>query len=162
PAIGAVNSADRDGPGEPVDRYDKPKVGRRYPIETPEDSDEFNDLKLGLQWQWHANPSGTWAFPFPQKGVLRMSSVDLPDGYRNLWDVANVVLKKFPGEGFMATAKVNISPRFEGERFGFVVMGMDYSMIAVTYKGGKLSISQITAKDADKGSAETETARQTI
>jgi hypothetical protein len=57
----------------------------------------------------------------------------------------------------MASAKVKINPRFEGERFGLVVMGFDYSYLSVTSRSGKLYISQVTAKDADKGSVETET-----
>ena len=51
-------------------------------------------------------------------------------------------------------------PRFEGERFGLVVMGLDYSLIGVTNKQGKLYTSQSTAKDADKGTVETESTPQ--
>ena len=35
-------------------------------------------------------------------------------------------------------------------------MGLDYSYIGVTNKSGKLYIAQAGAKDADKGTAETE------
>ncbi len=156
PVIG--NDADGDGTGEPVLKYKKPNVGAIFPFETPPDSDEFNDFKLGLQWQWHANPNAEWAFMFPSKGVLRMNSVQISDGFKNLWDVPNLLLQKFPAEEFTATAKVNLSMRFEGEKFGFLIMGLDYSYIGVTNKNGKLFISRSTAKDADKGNSETETA----
>src|SRR5215204_7688806 len=96
PVIGI--DADGDGTGEPVLRYKKPNVGKTYPINTPPDSDEFNDAKPGLQWQWHANTNATWAFPFPAKGVLRMNSVQLPENYKNLWDLPNLLLQKFPAE----------------------------------------------------------------
>ena len=86
PVIGI--DKDGDGTGEPVSTYKKPNVGKTFPIVTPPDSDEFNDAKLGLQWQWHANPSAVWAFLFPAKGVLRMNSVQTPENYKNLWDVA--------------------------------------------------------------------------
>lgn len=45
-----VVGVDRDGneTGEPVLRYKKPNVGKTFAIETPADSDEFNDSKLGL------------------------------------------------------------------------------------------------------------------
>jgi hypothetical protein len=86
-----------------------------------------------------------------------MNSVQLPDGYRNLWDLPNLLLQKFPADQFMASAKVKINSRFEGERFGLVVMGLDYSYLGVTNRGGKLYISQVSVMDADKGSAETET-----
>ena len=156
PVIGI--DKDGDGTGEPVLNYKKPNVGKTYPIATPPDSDEFTDAKLGLQWQWHANPSATWAFPFPAKGYLRMNSVQLPENYKNLWDLPNLLLQKFPAEEFTVTTKVNLTPRFEGEKFGLVVMGLDYSYLGVTNKNGKIFISQSTTKDADKGNFETETA----
>ena len=87
-----------------------------------------------------------------------MNSVKLPENYKNLWDLPNLLLQKFPAEKFTVTTKVNLSPRFEGEKFGLVVMGIDYSYIGVTNKNGKLYLSQSTAKDADKRSLETETA----
>lgn len=154
PVIGS--DPDNDGTGEPVARYKKPNVGRSYSIETPQDTDEFGGSSLGPQWQWHANPEPTWAFPFPQYGFLRMYSAQLPNGSKNLWDLPNLLLQKFPAEEFKATAKVRFDPRVDGERFGLAVMGIDYSYLGVTDNGGKLYLAQAIAKDADKGTAETE------
>ena len=156
PVIGI--DTDGDGAGEPVLTYKKPDVGGNFMINTPPDSDEFDSEKLGLQWQWHANPQPVWAFMFPTRGVLRMNSVKLPENYKNLWDLPNLLLQKFPAEEFTVTTKVNLTPRFEGEKFGLLIMGLDYSYIGVTNKNGKLFIAQATAKDADKAGAETETA----
>lgn len=142
--------------GEPLLSYRKPNVGKVYPIQTPQESDEFNDLTIGLQWQWQANPQPTWAMPFPSRGVLRMNSVQLPEDYKSLWDIPNLLMQKFPAERFTATAKVSLEPRFEGERFGLVVMGLDYSAISITFKNSKLYLSQTTVKDADKDTRETE------
>ncbi|HRH41284.1 MAG TPA: glycoside hydrolase 43 family protein [Pyrinomonadaceae bacterium] len=142
--------------GEPVLTYKKPNVGKTFPIETPVESDEFNDSTLGLQWQWHANFQPEWAMPFPAKGVLRMNTVQTPENFKSLWDMPNLLLQKFPAEEFTVTTKVSLEPRFEGEKFGLVVMGLDYSYIGVTYKGGKLYVAQATAKDADKANAESE------
>jgi beta-xylosidase len=154
PVIGV--DADGDGTGEPVLKFKKPNVGKTYSIATPPDSDEFNNSKLGLQWQWHANPTAPWAFPFPAKGVLRLHSVQTSENYKNLWDFPNLLLQKFPAEEFTVTTKLNLTPRFEGEKFGLLVMGIDYSYIGVTYKKDKTYISQAIAKDADKGNLETE------
>ncbi len=156
PVIGL--DIDGDGKGEPVLSYKKPNVGANFPIVTPPDSDEFNGSTFGLQWQWSANFQQSWAFMFPAKGVLRMNSVQLPDGYKNFWDLPNLLLQKFPAERFTVTTKVNLTTRVEGEKFGLVVMGMDYAYIGVTSKGGKLFVAQAMAKDADKGNAEMETA----
>lgn len=142
--------------GEPILSFKKPNVGKTYPIETPAESDEFNDATLGLQWQWHANFQPTWAIPFPSRGVLRMNSVQTPENYKSLWDIPNLLMQKFPAEEFTATTKVTLEPRFEGEKFGLVVMGLDYSYIGVTNKGGKLYVAQATARDADKGTTENE------
>ncbi len=147
---------DGDGIGEPVLTYKKPNVGKTHPIATPPDSDEFNSEKLGLQWQWQANSQIGWAYPFPSRGVLRMNSVKLPENYKNLWDLPNLLLQKFPAEEFTATAKVSLAPRFEGEKFGLVIMGQDYSYIGVTNKNKQLFISQSTAKNVEKGTGETE------
>lgn len=154
PVIGIDKNG--DGTGEPVLTYKKPNVGKSFAVETPSDSDEFGENALGLQWQWHANPQQGWAFLFPARGALRMNSVLLPEKARNLWDVPNLLLQKFPAEEFTATAKVNFEPRFEGEKFGLIVMGIDYSYAGVSFKGGKLYVAQAGAKDADKGLAETE------
>src|SRR4030095_1123023 len=92
----------------------------------------------------------------PPKGVLKMFSVQTPENYKNLWDAPNLLLQKFPAEEFTVTTKVSLAPRFEGEKFGLIVMGLDYSYIGVTNKSGKLYVAQAGAKDADKGTAETE------
>ena len=154
PVAGA--DPDGDGTGEPVDRWKKPNVGHSFPMETPPDSDEFNGVSLGQQWQWHANPGDNWAFMYPSGGVLKMMSVEQPPGYRNLSDAPNLLLQKLPGAAFVSEAKVRIRPRYEGERFGLVVMGLDYSYLGVTHRQGKLYISQFTATAADKGTAESE------
>ncbi|MGD9628997.1 MAG: glycoside hydrolase 43 family protein [Pyrinomonadaceae bacterium] len=149
PVIG--NDADGDGTGEPVLHYRKPNVGRSFPISTPQDSDEFNSPTLGPQWQWHGNPKAEWALPFPTRGVLRMNSVELPGEYKNLWDLPNLLLQKFPAEEFIATAKVTLNSRFDGERFSLIVMGANYSLIGVERTGNNLSVRRATAIDADKG-----------
>lgn len=160
PVIGI--DVDGDGTGEPLLAFKKPNVGKSYPVQTPPDTDEFNEPTLGRQWQWHANPEARWAFPFPERGILRMYSVQQPDGYKNLWDMPNLLLQKTPADEFTATAKVKLNPRLEGERFGLVVMGIDYSLIGIVNRGGKLYVSQSTAKDADKGTPETETTPQML
>jgi beta-xylosidase len=94
PVIG--DDKDGDGTGQPVMKFRKPNVGKEYAVSTPQDSDEFIEPILAPQWQWHANFDSTWAFPFPERSVLRMNSVQTPEGAKNLWDVPNLLLQKFP------------------------------------------------------------------
>jgi beta-xylosidase len=152
PVIG--DDADGDGTGQPLSKFKKPNVGIHVPIETIQDSDEFTGPQFGSQWQWHADPKAGWAFLFPQKGVLKMFSVQRPAEYRNLWDVPNLLLQKFPAEEFTATAKVQIDERLDSERFGLLVMGLDYSYIAIERRAGKAFLIRGSAHDADKGTPE--------
>jgi beta-xylosidase len=142
--------ADGDGSGEPVLAYRKPNVGRQWPIRTPPDSDEFNAPGLSLQWQWHANPQSNWAFPAGSLGFLRMFNVPLPDGFRNFWDVPNLLLQKFPAPEFRVTTKVTFTPRTDDEEAGLIVMGLDYAYVSVKKRSEGLFISQTVVKEAEK------------
>jgi beta-xylosidase len=156
PVIGI--DTDGDGKGEPVMTYTKPNVGKTYPIATPAESDEFNGAALGKQWQWQANPEASWAFPDAGRGVLMLFTAKSPDSARNLWDVPNLLLQKFPTENFTATAKLKFTPnvKLENERTGLIIMGLSYVNIAV--KSGKdgLSLVYVTCKAANKGGKESE------
>lgn len=155
PVIGA--DPDGDGTGEPVLTHKKPNVGKTYPIATPQESDDFSAGTLGLQWQWHANPQPAWAFLYPERGVLKMFSVPLPEDFKNFWDVPNLLLQKFPAPEFTVTTKVTLAPRFEGEKFGLIVMGADYSYLSITSRQGKLFAAQTVCLNADNKGREVET-----
>ncbi|HEV2765953.1 MAG TPA: glycoside hydrolase 43 family protein [Pyrinomonadaceae bacterium] len=154
PVIGA--DPDGDGTGEPVLRHRKPNVGRAWPVVTPPDSDEFDANRLGLQWQWHANPGTHWAFPSGALGRLRLFNVPLPENHKNLWDVPNLLLQKFPAEEFTATTKITFRPMTDDEETGLVVMGQDYAHVSVRKKPEGLSLSQTVVKNADRGEKGTE------
>jgi beta-xylosidase len=148
---------DGDGKGEPVLSYKKPNVGKKHLITTPIDSDEFNENKLGLQWQWHANPQITWAFPARNLGFLRMFSVQLPPDFKNYWDIPNLLLQKFPAEQFEATIKLDFKPRLEGEKFGFMVMGGDYAYLGLVKKSDGIYLTHNICQKAAQGTQENET-----
>jgi beta-xylosidase len=150
--------SDGDGVGEPVLSYKKPNVGKTYSPVTPADSDEFNGTKLGLQWQWHANPKPNWMFPAGPLGFLRMFNVPLPDDFKNFWDVPNLLLQKFPAPEFTATTKVTFTPRTDDEKTGLIVMGLDYAYLAVKKKPDGLYVSQTICKNADQRTEEKESA----
>lgn len=149
PVIGT--DADGDGVGEPVLTHKKPNVGRSWPVATPPDSDEFDGTGLGRQWQWHANPQPAWAFPAGGLGFLRMFNVPRPDDFRNLWDVPNLLLQKFPAPAFTVTTKLTYTPRTEDEEAGLLVMGIDYAYVSVKKKAERLFVSQTVARNAESG-----------
>ena len=151
PVIGV--DKDGDGKGQPVLIYKKPNVGKNYPITTIAESDEFNLFKLGLQWQWQANPKPYWAFPY--NGKLRLFSYQLPDSIKNYWDVPNLLMQKFPADEFMATTKLTFKPRLDGERAGLIIHGADYAFISLVKKADGNYISYSICKEADKGKSPT-------
>ncbi|HEY6144292.1 MAG TPA: glycoside hydrolase 43 family protein [Flavobacterium sp.] len=153
---------DKNGSGEPVMVYKKPNVGKKsFPIETPPESDEFNVPKLGLQWQWHANPQITWGLP-TALGYYNLNCIPVPKDAVNLFDVPNLLLQKFPAQEFTATTKITFNSRFDGEYAGLLVMGLDYSYLCFKQEGGKLYLSQKTALKSDKKSTESESKAITI
>lgn len=156
-----VIGTDREGTGrgEPVLTHRKPDVGNTYPVATPAENDEFNGIRMGLQWQWQANPQATWAFCYPEKGVLRLYAQQIPEDSRNLYETPNVLMQKFPAPAFTATAKVEFAPHPDkvlGERAGLVVMGRSYAALALQKDPDGLSLVQGIANGAHQGKPENE------
>ncbi|HSC37804.1 MAG TPA: glycoside hydrolase 43 family protein, partial [Chitinophagaceae bacterium] len=149
---------DGDGKGEPVLRYKKPNTGVQGRRASPAETDEFNGHDLGLQWQWMANPKSTWAFLYPEKGVLKLYSDKWPDSTRNLWGAPNVLLQKFPADEFTVTTKLTFTPNthIENEKAGLTIMGFSYANIAVKSKKDGLWLVYTLCKDADQGKQEQE------
>lgn len=154
PVIGL--DKDGDGCGEPVLTYEKPKVGKAYPICTPQESDEFDSYTLSPQWQWHANINEKWAYYAGNQSLVRLYSYPVIDAYKNLWDVANLLLQKTPSDNFSVTMRLTFKPttKYKGERTGLVVMGLDYAGLILENTDKGLTLSQMECKQADRGTLE--------
>jgi beta-xylosidase len=149
PVIGL--DADGDGKGEPVSVHKKPNVGRVLPVEVPQTTDEFNTAKVGLQWQWHANWKPDW-WSNERKGWLRLRAQ--PPTVSNLWSAPNLLLQKLPAFSFSTTTKIDGGGLKDGDRIGLLIMGMDYSYLAVVRRGSKLYLEKIACKNAPSGTSE--------
>lgn len=166
PVIG--EDKDGDGCGNPVLTWRKPSVPF-YRIVNPAESDEFNTVDLGLQWEWHSNYHDLYGFTTPY-GYMRLYSWPVSKKYVNLWEASNLLLQKFPAEAFTATTKVTMVSKEDGQEGGLIVMGWDYSALTVRREGDKFLLCQRTCKDAEQGGKETvrelssftPSARQTI
>ncbi|HET8655568.1 MAG TPA: glycoside hydrolase 43 family protein [Longimicrobiaceae bacterium] len=130
PIIG--HDVDGDGIGEPVPEWKKPDVGRTYPVRVPQTTDGFDSTRLGLQWQWEANPRQAWYSLTAKPGSMRLYAVRNPSQHGNLWWVPNLLLQKFPAPAFTATTRISFHPELEGERGGLVVMGKEWAYLAMT------------------------------
>jgi len=154
PIIGV--DPDGDGKGEPVPGYQKPNVGRRYPVANPQTSDEFESTRPGLQWQSQANYSDSWFSLTARKGWLRLRAVQIPKDGVNLWRVPNVLLQKLPGPEFSLKAKFDSSNLSVGERSGLLVTGRDYAYLAIERTSAGFRLVRMTCRGADEGGREAE------
>lgn len=144
--------------GEPVPTYKKPNVGKIYQEETPQESDEFNNSSLGLQWSWHANPQQTWGFA-SNNGYYRMYGQYYPDHFANFWDIPNLLMQKYPAPQFTATMKMTAVLQNEGDKAGLISMGWDYAYIALEKTAKGYDLVRVECKDAEQKTQETEIAR---
>jgi beta-xylosidase len=128
PIIGIAK--DGNDYGEPVIEYRKPDVGSiKWEICEPETSDDFTADKLGLQWQWNANPKKDW-YELTDKN-LRLNAVykhlmkaDTPYG-----DIPNLLLQKWPAPQFSCITKLDLSNLTENDEAGVISMGMSYCLL---------------------------------
>ena len=54
-----------------------------------------------------------------------MFNVPAPDGFKNFWDLPNLLLQKFPAPEFTAGTKLTFTARTDDEQTGLIVMGLD-------------------------------------
>ena len=153
---------DKNGIGEPVSEYPKPDVGKTYPVEVPQTNDEFNSYRLGLQWQWEANPNPKYFSLTATKGNLRLYSQNPSADYKNLWDVPGLLGQKIPADKFSVTVKLKFNPKQIGERTGLVMYGEDYAYIGVEKTNNGFKIIQNVCNKASKEKKEEEVASHNI
>lgn len=153
-----VMGIDKDGDycGEPVTKYRKPKIAGKVANVNPQESDEFNDGKVGMQWQWQANYSQLYGMP-TMNGTFRLYTYKLkPYTYKknrdslSLWLDPAMLLQKTPADRFTATAKLCLTAKNEQQLGGIIMMGLNFSALVVKRVGKEFQLLQLTCKDADK------------
>jgi len=121
---------DEFGRGEPVLRYKKPNVGGEYPIEVPATTDYFDSERLGLQWQWQANPNPKWSSLTGSS--LKLYSYPIPSENKILWHAPNLLMQKFPAPRFQATTRLTLSANDSETYSGMTVMGRRYAYLCLS------------------------------
>ncbi|PTX94510.1 glycoside hydrolase 43 family protein [Opitutus sp. ER46] len=155
PSMGTPGVA---GVGEPVLRHVKPGVAPA-PIAVPATSDDFRAAKLGLQWQWQANPETSWLELRPKDAGLRLHAVPAPADANSLWLAPNLLLQKFPAPRFVTTTQLSFAPAAEGETAGLVVFGYSYAWLGLRRTAEGLALVHVTCNAAQEGNPERELAR---
>lgn len=120
--------------GEPVMEYRKPTVGAgSNEICEPETSDGFTGNKLGLQWQWNANPEKNW---YELTGnSLKLNAVFKETVYG---DMPNLLLQKWPAPEFSCVTKLDLSNLEDREEAGVISMGTSYGLLTFRREGDSL------------------------
>ena len=155
---------DGDGCGDPVQQWKKPNLPSSGNFQ-PKESDDFNSVDLGLQWQWNGPYSQYWYFCDAKNSKLRLYGVQQAEDVKNLYDLPNLLLQKLPTENFTATAKVKFIPnrteaykendKVLGESAGMIMQGMDYAALKfVDTKEEGVVLQYVTCEKAEKGKAE--------
>lgn len=156
---------DGDGCGEPVLTHAKPDIDGSWPVCRPAESDEFNDDRLGLQWSWNANEKVTWSVFMPARGVLRLLTVPKPKAEASMWNVPNILTQRLPAENFTATTKVELNIEWEvwqGKQAGLIMLGNDYSYLAIRKDADGYYIEQLQNEGANQGGLEKSLAKERI
>ena len=153
--------------GEPVTRFRKPKASEELKVNSekfivnPVESDEFNSPVMGKQWSWHANYDEKFGVP-TAFGTMRIYTYKLSEGWKNFWEVPNMLLQKTPADAFTVTTKLRFTSKADGQFGGLIMMGLDYSALVVRRVGSEFQLVQMTCKAADKGKPQTENVIATL
>ena len=124
PVIGV--DQDDTGVGEPVEVYEKP-AGKGIGVMAPPTLDEFTSPRLGLQWQWNANPSRGWHALDARRGHLRLYAQPAAASVRA---APSVLTQKFPAPTFTVDTRIEAHGG-QLQRAGLVVLGVQYAWLGL-------------------------------
>lgn len=140
PVIGVAK--DGNDFGEPVSRYRKPDVGNGTQKRTePDTSDDFKAKRLGLQWQWNANPKSEW-YSFADDGLV-LHAVKKEGAYS---DAPNLLLQKWPAPEFSCVTKLDLSNLSAGDEAGVISMGMEYGLVSFLREAESIKVISVRGK----------------
>lgn len=153
PIIGEISDteiANGEVAGKPVASYRKPGVGVTYEPVSPDASDDFTSDKLGLQWQWNANPKSGW---YELKdGALMLNAVQ--KDVDSISNVSNLLLQKWCMPEFCAETKLILSDMKTDDTAGMISMGITYGAVAVEKTDKNITLKTISGTQVfDKESA---------
>lgn len=135
------------GVGEPVAQYSKPVSG--FPMLVPATSDEFDQQKLGFQWQWNANWKSEWYSLSAKSGSLRLYSVHdaLALEKQSLWHVPSLLFQKLPADESVVETRITLNGQ-DGDRAGLLAYGFHYAWLGLQKSGNQTQLVYNTVHDA--------------
>lgn len=146
PVIG--EDKDGTGVGEPVQTYAKP-AGKDRGILVPPTGDEFDGGRLGLQWQWNANPApnadGGWFSLKARPGFLRLPAQAAAEA-GSVREVPSVLTQKFPAPVFTVDTRIEARGA-DLQRAGLLVLGIKYAWLGLRQSGGVTQLVLATCEE---------------
>ncbi len=138
-----------DGIGEPVASWKKmiqSEEGSHYRIAM---NDEFNSNKLGLQWQWQANPKNEWYRC--KENCLQLNIINSHFHHENtMWLMPNVLTQIPQAPEFTSVTIVELFPAEKGDMFAFGMLGLTYSYLAIIQEASGLEVSLVRGEVESK------------
>lgn len=119
--------------GKGVITYEKPDVGRSYPVRSLPASDEFESSRLGMQWGWNHNPEPTrWSLS-ERPGNLRLSTAGVVPGLR---EARNTLTQRIfayysTDAASVGTVKMSVDHMKDGDVAGLAVFQDPYAYIGI-------------------------------
>lgn len=121
--------------GQPVLEYEKPNVGKEYPVTAIAASDDFSSDTLGLQWQWQANNCSDWYSLTENPGNLRLYGIGAKDEDAYMWNLPNVLTQLWQAPSMITTVKISMPKGTGKNKAALGVAGLKYGYIAIKDNG---------------------------
>ncbi|MCR5229930.1 MAG: glycoside hydrolase 43 family protein [Solobacterium sp.] len=152
PVIG--NDANHDGIGNPVYEYDLPVSGKSGGGLVS--SDEFENNRPGLQWQWMGNLRESPYGETERENGLCLKALNLSaEEEPVLWHCSNVLTQKLIMPEFCMDIHADASKLEDGCRAGVIMMGGQYTALYVQREQGTCSVCLAESSGDDKTKTET-------
>ena len=114
--------------GMPVMEHPAPDTGEWDEHVFPQTSDEFSSKKLGLQWQWQANPRQRWYSLSENPGELRLYAGKIGKS-DTLCDAGQFLSQLMQHFEFNLDVKISFAPYARGDRAGLAMLCYKYQYI---------------------------------
>lgn len=124
-----------DKDGKVPERMQKPVQGQKRKALTV--SDEFEDIQLGLCWQWNHNPvDEAWSLE-ERPGHLRLKAQKAS----SIFDARNTLTQRMEGPICEAAVCIDLKNMKNGDRAGFSAFNSDATLLEVRRSKGRLYLS---------------------
>jgi beta-xylosidase len=106
-------------------------------------SDEFEDNKLPLAWQWNHNPDNRFWSLSEREGYLRLTNGRVDD---NVLQTRNTLTQRTFGPESSASTVIDVSNLKDGDVAGLIALQKRYGFVGVKMDGNSKSVVMISAE----------------